>query len=176
MPTAYQKTDELDELIAELIDENYKDDLKAAGLTVDVLFATPEEDEPLMSGGRACYAYIKATGLKERALGQADVTLVIDSPRWEKLNEQTRRALVDHELYHPVVKKDKFGAFKFDDLHRPKVGMRKHDVEVGWFVEIAKRHGDFSIERIQATAMLTKHRQDLFGIQMELPGFTVVES
>lgn len=37
-----------------------------------------------------------------------------------------------------------------DDLGRPKLKMRKHDVEIGWFKIIAERHGAHSIERQQA--------------------------
>lgn len=46
------------------------------------------------------------------------------------------------------------GIVQVDDLRRPKIKIRKHDVEVGWFNIVAGRHGNFSIERIQSKMVM----------------------
>ena len=43
---------------------------------------------------------------------------------------------------------------KRDDLGRPILQLRMHDFEVGWFKEIAARHGEASQERQQAHAVM----------------------
>lgn len=50
---------------------------------------------------------------------------------WDRLTEEQRRALVDHELMHFVVDEDADG--------QPKLSMRGHDLEE--FADVVKRHG-----------------------------------
>lgn len=161
MPASYTHTDELDSIIADLIEtKTYHKDLFVTGVTVQVLFY--HHDEPLKLRGIRAYAYIKLTNLKERALGQRDATIVVDHASWEIMDDDRRVALVDHELYHLALCKDKDGKNATDDLHRPKMRLRKHDIEVGWFVEIAREHRAASIEVLQATEIAHRHRQTLF--------------
>jgi hypothetical protein len=55
-----------------------------------------------------------------------------------------------------------------DDLKRPKLKLRKHDVEVGWFAIVAGRHGSASLEIEQAKAVMDSYGQ-LFWPCIDLP-------
>lgn len=52
---------------------------------------------------------------------------------------------------------------KRDDLGRPVLKIRLHDQQHGWFDEIARRHGDASIEVQQAKAFADSSGQTYFG-------------
>lgn len=56
-----------------------------------------------------------------------------------------------HELTHLEIQRDKDGAPKWDDLDRPKLKMRKHDYEIGVFVDVAKEYGmdSFDCEHVK---------------------------
>lgn len=166
MSATYEKTDSIDDTIADLIEtKTYHRELHVAGVTVQVLFHF--DDRPLLVRGWPAHAYVKVTNLKERALDQKDATIVVCKASWDQMDDRKRIALVDHELYHLQVCKDPEGRLKTDDLNRPKLRLRKHDIEVGWFVEIAKEHGPDSIECEQANGMVLKYRQSLFAFALE---------
>lgn len=145
MSASYEQSKLLDPIIQKLIEtKTYHADLHNTGITVQVLMY--HDEEQMTHRGIPAYAYVKATSLKERALGQKDATIVVDFNSWTQMAESRRIALIDHELYHLTIKKDKEMANEFDDLGRPKIKMRKHDIEYGWFVEIAQEHKEASIE------------------------------
>lgn len=155
MPT-FERTEDADEIIETLIaTKPYHKDLSAVEITIDVLAYNGEDDEPLKLRGTTVWAYVKANTKKERALGLRDATIVIDAKQWERLTEPRKVALMDHELYHLTVAKDKDDAPKKDDLGRPILRMRSHDVELGWFREIAQEHGEDSPEVIGARLITT---------------------
>lgn len=166
MPATYEKTNTLNSIISELIEtKDYHNDLNVVGVTVQTVFYI--HDERLKVRGVHAYAYIKLTNLRERALGQRDATLVVDKAAWDVMDDDRRVALVDHELYHLAVLRDKDNKLSTDDLNRPKMRLRKHDVEVGWFVQIAQEHGRASIEVMQATEMAHEYRQSLFAFALK---------
>ncbi len=78
-------------------------------------------------------------------------------------------ALLDHELHHLEVQKEGNGRFKFDDLNRPKISMRPHDFEFGWFSIIAKRHPGIALECVQAKTIMDKAGQ-LFWPELGVGG------
>lgn len=61
-----------------------------------------------------------------------------------------RAALIDHELYHLELVRDKTDRLKRDYMGRPQLTIRLHDHQFGWFDAIAKRHGETSQECQQA--------------------------
>jgi hypothetical protein len=78
----------------------------------------------------------------------------------EEVNATVEKVM---KKYHPdlhaegvlVVKKSKkTGAVERDDLDRPKLKMREHDYEFGWFAETAHRFGEDSFEFSQARELL----------------------
>lgn len=129
-------------------------------VTIDYLFATAEEDVDgnpkgyaLKLHGVKSLAICRRNTLKARALGLSDAEICIDKEWWEGANEKEQAALLDHELYHLEVKETEEGVQK-DDLGRPKLNIRKHDYQFGWFNHIAKRHGIHSQERKQAAQLM----------------------
>lgn len=133
--------------------EKYHGELHKAGVTVDVLMASPTTNQkgeasgpPLKRNGYAVTAITKIVSLPDRVAGLSDAMLKIDAEQWKAMSDKQRNALIDHELTHLIVKTDKNGATVTDDLDRPKLQMRKHDREIGWFDEVVRRHERESIE------------------------------
>ena len=136
-----------------------------AGVTIDFVFAFGNRDDNgELVGDAITHHGVKALGLckkvklEDRALGQADARIVLDADWWPTAPEAEQRALLDHEIHHIMVKVDKRGLVR-DDLERPVITMRKHDVEIGWFKAIAARHGLNSQERIQARIVMAASGQ-----------------
>lgn len=140
-----------------------------AKVTVDYVFAFADCDEntgeprghALTLGGYPCLGICRKMPLKDRALGRADAEISLDGDWWKNATKDERKALLDHELHHLAVKIDKRGLLR-DDLGRPKLELRKHDFDFGWFKIIAERHGQFSIERRQAAQIVVEAGQYLF--------------
>lgn len=143
-------------------------------LVIDVLEARPKTDEAgepvgdaLKLHGYPCYATIKIRGPKDRGAGLGDALLTIDAYRWPELSDATKTALIDHELTHLELCVDDEGRVKRDDYDRPRLRLRLHDQQFGWFDEVANRHDAASIEVQQLRAFC-----DHSG-QYYLPGFTI---
>lgn len=134
------------------------------GVRIDLLFAFGERDETtgelkghaLKKGGVRALGICKVVSLKDRTKGMGDVEITLDYDHWATLDERDQEALLDHELHHIVVSADS------DQLGRPKIKMRKHDFEVGWFKVIAERHGAHSVEQQQARFVFDHAGQAFF--------------
>lgn len=135
-------------------------------VTIHALFIYDAEDsqeQVLKHGGYPAAAVVRITPLRERALGVADAVIIVDRAYWLSIKAQQCDALIDHELYHLERAKDTDTNLPlFDSLNRPKLEMRKHDRHFGWFDEIAQRHGNHSIEVIQAKSLLAETQQLYF--------------
>lgn len=130
-----------------------------AHVTIDFMFAYAERDEKerivgnaLTKNGLPALGIARIVNLKDRAKGMGDAEICLDHDFWETAGEKEKRALLDHELYHLCVRIDKRGLVR-DDLGRPKLKIRKHDYEFGWFRAVAERNGKHSLEQIQAARM-----------------------
>lgn len=174
MPDTYQLTREADEFIEQLLEtDKDHEDLRLAGVTIAVLFR--EGDKPMQHGGWTALAYVKKTSAKERVQGVRDAVIVIDHEPWMELEDKQKLTLLDHELYHliPIVEavhiegegpdEREVKTFEYDTAGRPKLRMRKHDVQVGWFARMAEKHGTDSMERIGANEIVQKYGQLFFG-------------
>jgi hypothetical protein len=148
----YRRADaELTDLLTNLL-QSYHPDLIENGVTIDLLWAYGEHDEltgdvkspAIVHNGYPAHGLCRVMGLKDRAAGRADAEILLDHDFWETVNPRTRAALLDHELEHLILRNER------DDIGRPKLKLRKHDVQCGWFRSVAERHGSHSIERIQA--------------------------
>ena len=149
-------------LIVERMCDKYHPQLRDAGVTMTYLMAFPLTDEngdskgpALKHQGYPAAAVVKIIGLKERTDGRADAEIVIDGENWPTLSEAERDALIDHELEHLELKYDKDGLLVRDDLSRPKLIIRKHDFQAGWFDSIVRRHGRAAPEVIQWEKFIT---------------------
>lgn len=154
---------------ATLIEHHYPE-IKEAGVTFDFLFASNENGDAITHGGYPAIGLCRIISLKDRAAGRSDAEITLDAKAWEDMTELQRNALLDHELNHVVVKRDKQNAIAFDDLSRPKLKSRKHDYQFGWFTDIAKRHGEASPEVYQAKLIWDKDGQAFFPMLTESNG------
>jgi hypothetical protein len=137
--------------------EKFHPPLVEIGLTFSVLMAEAKRDaEGNLTGpaikhhGYPALAKVRIVSERDRAHGMADVALLLDGDRWPLLSQGERIALLDHELTHIELVIDDEGKPKADDLGRPKLRIRLHDFEAGWFHEVAERHGKQSQEVQQA--------------------------
>lgn len=128
-------------------------------LRIGVLFVSGgKPGKPALThGGYPAAGTIRVVGEEDRAAGGPDVIVSLDLDAWPRRSADGKRALVQHELHHIVPKE------KLDSLGRQKVGLRKHDFEIGGFRAIVERYGDDAIEWQQV-----KRVHDAFR-QMTLP-------
>lgn len=183
MPHFVKADDETCKLIERVMAEHHRD-LDDADVTVQAVMAHPkvEGGTALKHHGVPAKAKVRIVQQKERALGMADAEVMIDAERWEEMPETDRVALVDHELTHllvvydqeqierdengePVLRSDGSPCYKVkrDDGGRPRLRMRHHDYEFGWFTEVAERHGKYSTEVQQAASLMDRHGQVYFA-------------
>ncbi len=165
MPTYQRCPESINQLANEILCQ-YEDHkpLLDAKVKIDFVFAYPDLDEKtgertndaLSKNGVKALGICRKLSLKDRAMGRGDAEISLDHDYWEDAPEAEQKAILDHELHHLAVKMNRFGVVKRDDLNRPKLEIRHHDHDFGWFDIIAKRHGDASGERQQAAAMLVE--------------------
>lgn len=183
MPNYVKADAETHTLIEDAMAKHHHE-LDAADVSVQAVMAHPKVDggPVLRHHGVTAKAKVRIVQQKERALGMADAEVMIDADIWEDMPETDRIALVDHELTHlmivydedkierdtdgnPVL--DENGAprrkVKLDGCGRPRLKMRHHDYEFGWFTEVAERHGKYSTEVQQAAALVDRHGQIYFA-------------
>lgn len=151
---------DLEDRIARIV-RRWHPDLE--GVTIQALFVfTDEPGCALKHQGYPAAAVAKIVGTKERAAGMADALIVVDRYTYSGFTEARRDALIDHELQHLTRALDDEGRPKSDVLGRPKLEMRLHDHQLGWFDEIANRHGDASLEVAQARELIQASGQIYF--------------
>lgn len=127
---------------------------------IDLGFAMAERNEKtgepvgfaLKQHGVRALAKVRIIPLKDRVMGRGDAEILIDKDWWDTATEPEQRAVLDHELCHLEVRFNESGVVK-DDFNRPKLQLRPHDYQIGWFVNVAKRHGPASAEVQQARQM-----------------------
>lgn len=162
MPTYKRCGPEVQEMADDIMRE-YPDHqpLIDAELKIDFLFAEPEYNEngepasdAITHHGCKALGLTRKMSLKDRAAGRGDVEILLDGYWWRTVDDPERAALLDHELHHIAVTPG-----KTDNLRRPIVKLRKHDVDIGWFALIAHRHGEASQERKQARSIMESHGQ-----------------
>ena len=109
--------------------------------------------------GHQAYGLARKIGLKDRAKGHGDCEVLLDRDWWTTADDASRLAVLDHELHHFEIVTDENGATKTDDLGRPRLRLRHHDLDIGWFNCIAERHGAASVERKQAAHIMAEFGQ-----------------
>lgn len=165
---------ELHEILAAAIEE-WHPELSEAGVTIGLQVAWPGENaDPDVSAvklhGYECAAVIRITPAKWRLRGVEDAVIEVDGKTWERLTEPERVALIDHELTHLEIARDKDGVIKSDDQGRPKLKMRLHDFQIGGFGEIVRRHGSSALELQNLKATVSAYRQQVFSFSDDMAG------
>jgi len=141
----------------------YHDDL--AQVTISALFVFDDEDSLpcLKHQGYPAAAVVRITPIRDRALGVPDAIITVDRATWQTLSAPQKNALIDHELEHlELVIDAETGKPKYDALERPKLRMRRHDHQLGWFADVARRHGEASCEVRQARQLIEQTGQLYF--------------
>lgn len=165
MSTIYTRAPkEVIELANQVIDR-FHPEFKDAELKVDFIFALGESMGPAIKhGGYPANAICRIISLKDRVKGNGDAEIVIDGDQWNDWSEEQRQALLDHELHHIIIQRvggmhwHGEGVMLRDDSGRPKLKLRKHDAQFGWFEVIAQRHGAASFECQQAKQVFEEHK------------------
>lgn len=121
--------------------------------------------------GSEAAACIRVTTLEERVAGRGDAVMWIDGDRYKHWHPETTNAVIDHQLTHLEIVLDRDDEPEFDDLGRVRLKLRPHDFEVGWFDEVAERHGTASYEVNQASRLIAKECAQLY-----FPGFEIRQS
>ncbi len=162
MPYYDASTPQVAEIINSLIGQYYPD-LEEGQVTIESIFAYDNKGGfPVKAGGYPALACIKVNNLKNRVKGFADAEITIDAEAFKAMTDPQKIALLDHELYHVLVVRDKEGNIKTDDANRSKLRLKKHDYQMGWFKEIAARHGENSPEVYQANILWQKDGRTFF--------------
>lgn len=153
----------------------YHPELK--GVTVAALFVFDEEHgkQVLKLNGYWCAAVVSITPIKQRALGVADAVIIVDRSCWLTYGPARRDALIDHELQHLLrvvapPSETSAGGPVYDAVNRPKLTARRHDHELGWFDEVARRHGEESMEVRQARELVNTTQQLYFSFAEQKSG------
>lgn len=172
MPTYQPCSEDVKAMADELLNEfDTHHPLRDAKPKIDFVFAYASVDAngEIKNGavaisfrGRKALGLCRATSLIERAKGNGDAEIILDGDWWKDADREQQRALLDHELHHLAVQFDRHGHLKKDDLGRPVLAMRKHDIEIGWFSAIAARHGKHSAECRQAKLIMDEYGQYLW--------------
>lgn len=164
MGSTYQQAGEDVRRLANKLILKFHNELAEADVRIDYIFAFAELDKKtsekkgfaIMQNGYRALGLARKLGLKDRVMGRGDCEVILDGDEWPNLSEETQAAIVDHELEHFEVAREKDGTIKTDDIDRPKIKMRQHDRQHGWFDNIARRHGMHSIEVKQFYSIFTE--------------------
>lgn len=170
MPVVFDLPDaEMGVLVKDVM-AKYHEELFAAEVTVQVLFARvgAGENGPAVKapGGWPAYAVIRRVPLKQRVAGFKDAEITLDERKWKELTDPQQIALLDHELQHLelVYEGDGPGTpVATDDWGRPKLKLRKHDYELAGFKAIMERHPDAALEKLAAQKFADEFGQYVFG-------------
>lgn len=162
MPQFDIAPESINETIQNLIAANHPE-LVEANVTVDTIFAFDDKGGfPVKTNGYPSAANIKISNLKSRVKGAADAEICIDRDAFNAMTEGQQQALLDRELHKIMIKRDKEGTIKIDDASRPVLKIKKFDYMLGWFKEIAVRHGADSPEVYQASILWQKDGRTFF--------------
>jgi hypothetical protein len=158
MPTCFQLADASVHALAKEVMEAHHPELRMPDgefvrLCIMMAFGDANSDEPsLKLHGYPAAAIVKVIPYDQRVDKRADAEIKIDQSQWDSFTENQQRALLDHEITHLEIQKDKDGFVKTDDAGRPKLGVRLHDWQLGGFRSIAERYGTDAIEVMNARA------------------------
>jgi hypothetical protein len=160
--------EEINLTIQKVMKENHGD-LHAEGVTITAMIARSEEGPAIKVRGCEAAGCIRITKLMERTLGLGDAVMILDGERLEAWSSKRLQAVIDHELRHLMLAKNKkTGHIQRDDEGRPKLRIRPHDFEFGWFARTAELYGEESYEVSQAREIVAAS-----WVQLLLPGLEI---
>ena len=162
MATYQLANHEVSEKVQEVM-ELYHPELDDADVKVDVLLAYGPRNvngdltgPALRHNGCRCLAKTRILGLRDRVAGRGDAEILLDGDQIDEWGDRELEAIIDHELTHLELVVDGHGAVRRDDIERPRLKMRRHDHEFGWFDCVARRYGEAAVEVQQARQLLER--------------------
>lgn len=174
MTRIYELVDDKTNQLIQAVLIQHHDELLAEKVTLQAAFTVDIDDEGdespcLKHHGYPALAKVQITAYVDRVRGIPDAKLTIDRCEWNLMSKSRKEALIDHELTHLTIARDKEGVAKRDDLGRPKLKMRIHDWELTGFASVVERHGEASVESAQIVRF-----QEAYGqlCLFPLPGVT----
>jgi hypothetical protein len=160
--------EEVNLTIQKVMKENHGE-LHNAGVTITALIARSEEGPAIKVRGSEAAGCIRITKLTERTCGLGDALMILDGESMIAWSSKRLQAVIDHELRHLMLAKNKkTGQIQLDDEGRPKLRIRPHDFEFGWFARTAELYGEESYEVSQAREIVAAQ-----FVQNFLPGFEI---
>lgn len=144
------------------IRDRYYPELAGIRIGMLIIYDDDEDKQVLKHGGYPAAALARVVSERDRAAGMCDAQIILDQSSYRRMTEKQRDALIDHELHHFEVMPDKSGAPRMDTNERPRLRIRKHDHQFGWFDTIAERHGEHSVEVKQARQLVDESGQLYF--------------
>ena len=129
--------------------EKYHMELFGAEITVTIFmcekvdkFGNSTHEPAIIRRGQRCDATIKKASPTDLGLGSGLLIMNIDALYWEDASDDDRIALIDHELCHFQLKRNaKTNEIELDGNDKPKLKAVPHDIEVGVFYDVIRRHG-----------------------------------
>lgn len=157
-------TDETVDILNRTVERFHKE-LNDYSVRIGLIMAFGPRDEAgnlkrtaIQRNGVPCAGQVRIVGLKDRLLKQLDVEVLLDGDYWETIDEPKKIAIIDHELEHivPVLDK-KTNKIKLDDLERPKLKLKRDDINWWGIAKIAERHGIDSQEVLGYQQLTNKY-------------------
>lgn len=138
-----------DEAMVKEVVEKHHSHLLEVGATITVLMVRAVrksgrilERHALMCRGAPAAATVRVASPGDRKNGWGDVVIRLDEYNWkEELDCLEKAALLDHELCHISVRKDRNGNIRLTPEGRPELKLVPHDAESGVFLDVVRRHG-----------------------------------
>lgn len=154
MPTFEKAKRELYTRLAEVCAE-YHPELEQIELKIGVVFAfatTNDDGEPtglaLSRGGKEVAWVAKVTDAAQRLTGSPDLLVKLNGDQWADWSEARQTSVLDEVLYAVEIVRDKeTGNPESDDAGRPRIKLKKWDIDVQGFETIVRRHGEASLCR-----------------------------
>jgi hypothetical protein len=162
MGSYYQPCPEPVKNLAARLRSKFYPDLDQADVTVGYLFAWNKDGPAISHNSWPAKALAKVTNLRDRVAGLPDALIILDAEVWEELSAKEKEAILDHELNHLSLRRDRVGNVKYDDANRPKMVCKPHDFSFGGFHELVRRYGENSVEAQSVGSVVQTWRQREF--------------
>lgn len=169
--STYRPAEDEAVVLGERLMAEHCQDLLGAGVRIGYLFAhaarDPNTGEPkgdaLKFQGYKAAGVVKVTSQEARAAGHPDVIIKLDGDEWPDWPDETRMAVIHHELHHVELWLDDEGEIKLDECNRPKLKLQPHDWQLGGFARIAELYGPAAPEVDGAVKMAKLYGEVVFG-------------
>ena len=152
----YEKVSPIDEkLLEDLLTEERYQFIKDYEVNVIMFFKYGKRDRDgvlkkpaLVKNGVPCAAQIRVISPFNRQTDNYDVKIIIDGDNWRDLTKEEKIAIIDHELTHLSIVRDREGepVMINEESDKVKLKLIRDDIQMWGFNDIMIRHGANSQE------------------------------